>query len=39
MYLRDAWKRLQGISEMEAKHRYVETLLQAAKEVHVLYMP
>ncbi|EPB83888.1 hypothetical protein HMPREF1544_09342 [Mucor circinelloides 1006PhL] len=30
----DAWKKFQGTSEMEAKHRYVETLLQAAKEAY-----
>ncbi|KAI8075927.1 acyl CoA binding protein-domain-containing protein [Gilbertella persicaria] len=29
----DAWKKLEGMSELEAKHRYVQMLLQVAKEV------
>lgn len=32
-WFRDSWKKLEGTSEMEAKHKYVETLLQAATEV------
>lgn len=32
---RDAWKRLQGMDGMEAKHRYVEVLLKVAIEVHI----
>lgn len=30
---RDAWKKLEGMSKLEAKHRYVDTLLKAATEV------
>jgi acyl-CoA-binding protein len=35
IYYRDAWKRLEGVSEMEAKHRYVEILLQVTMEVYI----
>lgn len=31
--LRDAWKKLEGITELKAKHAYVEILLQVAMEV------
>ncbi|KAI7890627.1 uncharacterized protein EV154DRAFT_421807 [Mucor mucedo] len=31
---RDAWKKLEGMSELEAKHRYVEILLQVAMEAY-----
>ncbi|KAI8890437.1 ACBP-domain-containing protein [Backusella circina FSU 941] len=30
----DAWKKLQGLSEQESKHRYVEILLQVATEAY-----
>ncbi|KAI9320149.1 acyl CoA binding protein-domain-containing protein [Dichotomocladium elegans] len=29
----DAWKKLEGLSSLEAKHRYVEALLRFAVEV------
>lgn len=35
--IRDAWKKLEGMSELEAKHRYVEILLQVAMEVISIY--
>lgn len=31
---RDAWKKLEGISKLEAQHQYVETLLLAASEAY-----
>ncbi|KAI8366788.1 uncharacterized protein BYT42DRAFT_587887 [Radiomyces spectabilis] len=30
----DAWKKLEGMTTLEAKHRYVETLLRAATEAY-----
>lgn len=35
-FIRDAWKKLEGMSELEAKHRYVEILLQVAMEVNFI---
>jgi hypothetical protein len=35
-YYRDAWKNIEGMGEMEAKHRYVETLLRVATEVPLI---
>ena len=31
--LRDAWNKLDGLTSLEAKHRYVEALLRVAVEV------
>ncbi|KAL0085883.1 acyl-CoA-binding protein [Phycomyces blakesleeanus] len=30
----DAWKKLEGLNDLEAKHRYVDTLLRSATEVY-----
>lgn len=33
---RDAWKKLEGMERLEAKHRYTETLLRSATEVMMM---
>lgn len=37
IFIRDAWKKLEGMTELEAKHKYVEILLQVAMEVIFIY--
>lgn len=32
-FSRDAWSKLDGLTSLEAKHRYVEALLRVAVEV------